>query len=446
MAAHQSRPIAATPILAAMAVGAVVGWLIGPQGKVGGVEVLGFFDFLGTIFINLLKMVVVPLISASIITGVASVGSGRDLGRLGIKTLAFYVFTTLLSVLIALALVDLIKPGIVDGVPARALLALEASSDIVNASVQQKASITVFDTLLSIVPTNIFQAAGANNLLGVMFFSVLFGFFLARIELPYRQTVLELWQGVFRVMMRMTIFVMSLAPVGIFGLTARVVAKSGVHAAAPILTFGACVVAGIIIYAVVALPVLLRLAGVRNPFRLFSAMSPALLTAFSTASSAATLPLSLECLEKRANVSERIASFVMPLGTSINHAGSALYECAGAMFIAQAYGLELSFGQQFTVVTLALLTSMGVAGIPAASLVAIAVILSAVGLPAEGIGALLVLDRLLDMARTATTVFADAACTVIVARLEGEKDVLTDAQPSDSAGKDIPTVLNPPST
>jgi proton glutamate symport protein len=424
MAAHQPRPIAATPILVAMAIGAFVGWYVGPEGKVGGIEVLGFFEFLGTLFINMLKMVVVPLISASIITGVASVGSGRDLGRLGLKTLAFYVFTTLLSVLIALALVDLIQPGIANGIPARSLLALEASSDIVKASVQQRASVTVFDTLLSVIPTNVLQAASSNNLLGVMFFSVLFGFFLARIELPYRQTVLEFWQGVFRVMMRMTLFVMSLAPVGIFGLTARVVAKSGIHAAGPILTFGACVVAGIVIYAVVAIPVLLRIAGVRNPFRLFSAMSPALLTAFSTASSAAALPLSLECLQKRAGVSERIASFVMPLGTSINHAGSALYECAGAMFIAQAYGLELTFGQQFTVVILALLTSMGVAGIPAASLVAIAVILSAVGLPPEGIGALLVLDRLLDMGRTAINVFADAACTVIVARLEGEKDVL----------------------
>jgi len=424
MAASQSRPIAATPILVAMALGATVGWLIGPEGRIGGVEVLGFFEFLGTLFINLLKMVVVPLISASIITGVASVGTGRDLGRLGIKTLAFYVFTTLLSVLIALALVDIIRPGVVNGVPAKSLLALETASDIVNASVQQRAAATVFDTLLSIVPTNVLQAAASNNLLGVMFFSVLFGFFLARVEPPFRQTVLDFWQGVFRVMMRMTLWVMSLAPFGIFGLTARVVAKSGVHAAGPILAFGACVVAGILIYALIALPLLLRLAGVRNPLRLFSAMSPALLTAFSTASSAATLPLSLECLEKRANVSERIASFVMPLGTSINHAGSALYECAGAMFIAQAYGLDLSFAQQFTVVTLALLTSMGVAGIPAASLVAIAVILSAVGLPPEGIGALLVLDRLLDMARTAINVFADAVCTVIVARLEGERGVL----------------------
>ena len=426
MAADQVRPVSATPILVAMAIGAIVGWFVGPEAKI-----LGFFDFLGTAFINLLKMVVVPLISASIITGVASVGSGRDLGRLGIKTLAFYVFTTLLSVVIALALVDIIKPGIVNGVPARELLALEASSDIVNSSVQQKASVTVTDTLLGIIPTNIIQAAGTNNLLGVMFFSVLFGFFLARIELPYRQTVLDLAQGIFRIMMRMTIFIMSLAPLGIFGLTAKVVAKSGIHAAGPILTFGACVVGGILIYALVALPMLLRMAGIRNPYSLFSAMSPALLTAFSTASSAAALPLSLESLEKRANVSERIASFVMPLGTSINHAGSALYECAGAMFIAQAYGLHLSFGQQFTVVILALLTSMGIASIPAASLVAIAVILSAVGLPPEGIGALLVLDRLLDMARTAINVFADAACTVIVARLEGEKDVLKWQESSD---------------
>jgi len=169
---------------------------------------------------------------------------------------------------------------------------------------------------------------------------------------------------------------------------------------------------------------LIRLVGRISPWPLFPAMSPALLTAFSTASSSATLPMSLECVEKRAGVSERITSFVMPLGASINHAGSALYECAAAMFIAQAYGLHLSFGVQFTVVILALITSMGIAGIPAASLVGIAIILTAVGLPTEAIGVLLVLDRLLDMARTAVNVFADAACAVIVARLEGETEVL----------------------
>jgi len=413
-----------------MLAGALVGWLVGPGGTIAGLDVLGVFGFLGTLFINLLKMVVVPLVSASIINGVASAGSGRDLGRLGARTLAFYVFTTLLAVLMALTLVDLIRPGMVNGEPAHRLLALESSREIVAASVQQRASATVYDMLLSIVPTNIIEAAAGNKLLGVMFFSLLFGFFLARIELPYRQVVADFWQGVFRVMMRMTVWVMSLAPIGIFGLTARVVAKSGVSAAGPILAFGACVVIGLTVYAFVALPVLLRLTGFGRPWRLFTAMAPALLTAFSTASSAAALPLSLECLELRAGVSERIAGFVMPLGTSINHAGSALYECAGAMFIAQAYGLELSFAQQFTIVVLALLTSMGIASIPAASLVAISVILAAVGLPPEGIGALLVLDRLLDMARTSINVFADSVCTLIVARLEGETGLLAVTAPT----------------
>lgn len=420
----QHRGVTATPILVAMVAGALAGWLIGPAGTVAGLDVLPLFDFLGTLFINMLKMVVVPLISSSIIVGVASLGSGRDLGRLGIKTLSFYVITTLLAVLTALTLVNIVRPGIVDGAPAKALLALEAQAGSVTAAVNQHVSTGVLDTLLSVVPSNIFDAAANTKLLGVMFFSILFGFFLARIEMPYRQTMLDFWQGLFRVMMRITQFVMSLAPVGVFGLTARVIAKSGVHAAGPILEFGVCVMVGILIYALVVIPLLMRLVGVSHPYRLFSAMSPALVTAFSTASSASTLPLSMECLDERANVSERIASFVMPLGTSINHVGSALYECAGAMFLCQAYGLHLTFGAQFTVVTLALITSMGIAGIPAASLVAIALILNAVGLPSEGVGVLLVLDRILDMARTSLTVFADAACAVIVARLEGEKDVL----------------------
>lgn len=420
-----SRGASVTPILSAMAAGAITGWLLGPSGQVLGVNLLPLLEFLGTLFINMLKMVVVPLIAASIICGVATLGSGRDLGRLGIKTLSFYIVTTLLAVLTALTIVNLVRPGIVNGAPARTLLALEAHAESVTAAVKEHASTGLLDTLLSTVPANIIEAAAGNKLLGVMFFSILFGFFLARIEEPYRQTVLQFWQGIFRVMMRITEFVMTLAPVGVFGLTAHVIARSGVQAAAPILTFGACVLAGLLIYALIIIPILMRIAGIARPYRLFSALAPALATAFSTASSAASLPLSLECLEKRAGVSERIASFVMPLGTSINHVGSALYECAGAMFLCQAYGLHLSFGAQFTVVVMALLTSMGIAGIPAASLVAIAVILAAVGLPPEGVGVLLVLDRILDMARTTLNVYADAACSVIVARLEGEKDVLT---------------------
>lgn len=422
--ASTSKPIPVAPILIAMALGALIGWLTGPDAHIGAFEPIRLFDFIGTLFINLLKMLIVPLVMASIVTGVASLGSGRDLGRLGLKTLSFYLITTLLAVLIALAISNLVKPGIVDGAPARDLLALQADTATVTAGVKEHASASVFDTLLGMVPSNIVEAASSGKLLGVVFFSLLFGFFLARIELPFRQTVLDFWQGIFRVMMRMTEFVMRLAPIGVFALTARVVAKAGFDAAGPMLMFGACVVAGLAIYAFVALPLLIRLVGRVNPWPLFPAMSPALLTAFSTASSAATLPMSLDCVEKRARVSERVAGFVLPLGTSINHAGSALYECAAAMFIAQAYGLHLSFGVQFTVVILALITSMGIASIPAASLVGIAIILTAVGLPAEAIGVLFVLDRLLDMARTAVNVFADASCAVIVGRLEGERDIL----------------------
>ena len=281
------------------------------------------------------------------------------------------------------------------------------------------------EVIRSFVPPNIVEAAANTKLLGLILFSVLFGFFLARIPEPQQGTVMRLWQGIFQVMMRMTGFVMMLAPIGVFALIANVVAKAGFEGAQSLLLFSGCVVAGLALYAFVALPLLLGVVARVNPWRLYVAMAPALLTAFSTASSAATLPSSLECLEKRAKVSERIAGFVMPLGASLNHAGSALYECAAAMFIAQAYGLHLSFGTQFTVVILALATSMGMAGIPSASRFGIGIILAAVGLPPDAIAVLLVFDRILDMVRTAVNVLADAACTVIVARLEGETEVLS---------------------
>jgi Na+/H+-dicarboxylate symporter len=372
----------------------------------------------------------VPLILASVITGVAALGSGPHLGRLGSKTLAFYVLTTLIAVLIALFLVNLVEPGVDDGRPVGPDLALTSDAGKVTEGVKARANTSVLDTIKGIVPSNIVEAAANTKLLALVFFSVLFGFFLARIEEPHQGTVLSFWQGIFQIMMRITGWVMMLAPIGVFALIAKVVTESGFAGADSLLWFAGCVLVGLLIYGFVALPILLALVARVNPWRLYPAMAPALLTAFSTASSSATLPLSLQCLEKRAKVSERIAGFVMPLGASVNHAGSALYECAAAMFICQAYGLHLSFSTQFTVVIMALITSMGIAGIPAASLVGIAIILGAVGLPAEAIGVLLVFDRILDMCRTAINVLADAACTVIVARLEGETGILPGPEPA----------------
>jgi len=425
-AGADSKPTPVLPILIAMVLGAIVGKAVGPDGLIGGINLLPLFDTVGTMFINLLKMLIVPLILASVITGVASLGTGPDLGRLGGKTLSFYVITTLLAVLIALTLVNVIEPGVRDGQPVKDALALTADAGEVTAGVMHRAETSVLDSIKGIVPANMVDAALNTKMIGLVLFSILFGFFLARIAEPHRGTVLGFWQGIFLIMMRMTGFVMMLAPIGVFALIAKVVAISGFEGARPLALFGLSVVGGLAIFGFVALPILLTLVARVNPWRLYPAMAPALLTAFSTASSSATLPLSLECLEQRANVSPRIAGFVMPLGASMNHAGSALYECAAAMFIAQAYGLHLSFATQFTVVILALVTSMGMAGIPAASLVGIAVILAAVGLPAEAIGVLLVFDRLLDMCRTAINVLADAACAVIVARLEGEGGVLTE--------------------
>jgi Na+/H+-dicarboxylate symporter len=424
-AAGEAKPTPVLPILIAMVIGAAVGWATGPDGALGGVQLLPVFDTIGTMFINLLKMLIVPLILASVITGVASLGSGPDLGRLGGKTLGFYVITTLIAVLIALLLVNLIEPGVIDGEPQRHALALTKDAGEVAAGVKAHAESSVLDSIKGIVPANMVDAALNTRMIGLVLFSILFGFFLARIAQPYRDNVYGFWHGLFLIMRRMTGFVMWLAPIGVFGLIAKVVAVSGFEAGHSLLLFAASVLGGLLLYGFVALPVLLALVARVNPWRLYPAMAPALLTAFSTASSSATLPLSLECLEERAKVSPRIAGFVMPLGASMNHAGSALYECAAAMFIAQAYGLHLSFATQFTVVILALVTSMGMAGIPAASLVGIAVILAAVGLPAEAIGVLLVFDRLLDMCRTAINVLADSCCAVIVARLEGETAVLS---------------------
>src|SRR3954466_7808080 len=199
--APKSRPAPVTPILIALVAGAFVGWLVGPDWKLGSFDPVRFFEFLGTLFVNLLKMLIVPLISSSIITSVAALGSGRDLGRLGAKTLGFYVFTTLIAILIALTVINVGQPGIVGGEPARHLLALEANAAEVTNQVKDRASASVFDTLLNIVPSNILEAAVNTKLLGLVFFSVLFGYFLARTESPYRETVENFWQGVFRVMM-----------------------------------------------------------------------------------------------------------------------------------------------------------------------------------------------------------------------------------------------------
>jgi Na+/H+-dicarboxylate symporter len=389
-----------------------------------GVRFYDVYAFLGTLFLNALKMLIVPLILSSIITGVAAVGDSGAMGRLGGKTLVYYLSTSLFAILTGLLLVNIVSPGIVDGRPAGELLALSGDEMAIADRVEGRGIGDVVDIFLRMVPTNIVAAAAQGQMLGLIFFGLLFGYFMTRIEGSLAQTLKDFWQGVFAVMMRITEWVMLFAPLGVFALVAKVVASTGFSAFEPLLVFFFTVLGALAVHFLVVLPLLLSVIGRVNPLRHYAAMLPALLTAFSTSSSSATLPVTMECVEKRAGVSNQTTSFVLPLGATVNMDGTALYECVAAMFIAQAYGLQLGFAEQFGVVLIALLTSIGVAGIPAASLVAITIILSAIGLPVEAVGLILAVDRILDMCRTSVNIFSDSCGAVVIGRLEGEQGIL----------------------
>jgi Na+/H+-dicarboxylate symporter len=403
----------------------IVGQLTGMDTSILGIRFYDIYTFLGTLFMNALKMLIVPLIIASIITGIAGLGDNGAMGRLGGKTLLYYLTTSLLAIVVGLLLVNILAPGIVDGEPAREILPLEADTTAdIAARVEGRGAGDVVEIFVRMVPVNIVAAAAEGQMLGLIFFSLLFGYFMTRISGPPAQMLKDFWEGVFAVMMKITDWVMLFAPVGVFALVAKVVASTGFAAFQPLLTFFLTVLGALALHMLVVLPLLLWLLGRVSPLRHFQAMAPALLTAFSTASSSATLPVTMDCVENRAGVSNRTTSFVLPLGATVNMDGTALYECVAAMFIAQAYGLELDFATQFTVVLVALLTSIGVAGIPAASLVAITIILTAIGLPVEAVGLILAVDRILDMCRTSVNVFSDSCGAVLIGRLEGETGIL----------------------
>ncbi len=423
-------------ILIALVLAVGAGLATGTEGTVLGVRAYAVYEFFGTLFLNGLKMIIVPLVVSSIVIGVAGIGGSHGIGRLGAKTLAFYIASSFLAIVTGLLLVNLVAPGVVEPELARNLLAsagAAAEQDLSHLQDRELSDLT--GVFISMVPPNIVAAAADGQLLGLIFFSLLYGFFLTRVDDTYAEVQYNFWQGVLNIMMQVTLFIMKFAPLGVFCLVAKVVAGLEAQQIADFaLTLGKfvlTVVAALAFHALVTLPLALRLLARVSPWRHFRAMAPALLTAFSTASSSATLPLTLECVEKNARVSNRTASFVLPLGATVNMDGTALYECVVAMFIAQLYGLELGLVTQFTIVLIALLTSIGVAGIPSASLVAITIILAAIGLPLEAIGVVLAVDRVLDMLRTAVNVFSDSVGAVMVARMEGEKDILA-AEPEAS--------------
>jgi len=382
--------------------GVIAGWLVGEP-------ILPVAEPLAELFLRLLRMAIMPLIITSIISGVVSVGSAIGLGKLGLRTFGYYIVSSLTAIITGLILVNIFAPGI------GAEIGLEKSVDTVAAANQ-----SIQDLLLRIIPENPFKSMAEGDVLPVIFFSVLFGYFITRLADKQKKFMGDIFQAAFEAMMKLTQFVVWSAPLGVFGITAGIVAKTGFSAFQSLGFYFIVVLAGLFIHAFINLPLLFRLVGGRNPVKHYQGMPSAIITAFSTCSSMVTLPLTMSAVTEHSGVSKKVASFTLPIGATVNMDGTALYECVATIFIAQVYGIDLSFGAQVIVVITALLASIGAASVPMSGLVMMSIILNAVGLPLEGVGIILAVDRVLDMFRTTVNVLSDSVGSVIVARLEGE--------------------------
>ncbi|MBN1819606.1 MAG: dicarboxylate/amino acid:cation symporter [Prolixibacteraceae bacterium] len=392
-------------ILIALALAVLFGYFI-PSG-------VKYVSWMGVLFLRALKMVIVPLILSSIISGVTSMGGGKNLGRLGLKTMTYYISTSTLAILTGLLLVNIIRPGV--GVELGFTETVEGLSE---------KSASLYDVVMRIIPENIFESMVNADILPIIFFAILFGAFISQVDNKYSTFLTDFFNAVFEVMMKVTMFIIKFTPLGIFGIVAREVARNAeqlANLAGSLAIYMITVFLALGIHAFINLPILLKFVGKVNPVKHMKNMATPLLTAFSTASSSATLPLTMEAVEHKSGVSNKITSFTLPLGATVNMDGTALYECVAAMFIAQVYGIELTILQQLIIVVTALLASIGAAGIPMAGLVMLTVILTAANLPLEGIGLILAVDLILDMSRTTLNVWSDSCGAVIIAKSEGEE-------------------------
>jgi len=413
---QRARPGVAlhTQIFIALVCAVVVGTLTSKLGLTA--AVVPVVELLGQLFLRLLKMLVVPLIFSTILVGIAGVGDHKGVGRLGLWTAVMYLSTSVVAILIGMTMVVIVRPGLVGGQPARQLVGLTEDLSSVISKVEGRDAQDIFSVFLRMVPENVVADAASGEMLGLIFFALVFGVALSRVDEVLRKPVITFFVGVEQAMLKLTHAVLRVSPVGVFALVSKVVMTTGWSAFGPLVWFMVTVLLALSVHAFVVVPCVLFVVARSNPLTHFKQMMPALLMAFSTASSSGTLPVTMKGVQKL-GVSERVSGFTLPLGSTVNMDGTALYECVAAVFIAQAYGVKLSFYQLLVVVTFALVTSIGVAGIPAASLVAISLILTAIGLPLEGLGLILAVDRILDMCRTTVNVLGDSVVATCVQRL-----------------------------
>lgn len=407
-------------ILGALILAVIVGLILDKDGAVGS-TVVEIFTFVGGLFINALKMIIVPLILATIILGISNMARQDAFGRVGGKTIGFYLLTGFISITTGLILVNIIQPGVTEN--AEKLIAGIGDASSVLAAVEGRTTGDLIGIISRAIPANIIQAAYETELLALIFVGVVFGFFMSKLQGQTGETLTNFWTAVHDVMIMITMWIMKFAPIGVFALVGKVAIVSGVEVFRDLIVYFFTVLGALAIHMFLWLPLLLLAAGV-NPVKYYARVAKAQITAFSTSSSSATLPVTIDSAQK-AGIPPRYTSFVLPLGATVNMDGTALYECVVVIFIAQLYataaGVEFTLVQQISVVLLALATSIGVAGIPSASLVAIALILTAVGLPVEFLAIVLSVDRLLDMCRTSVNVTSDLTITALISRSEGER-------------------------
>ncbi|EMI15041.1 proton glutamate symporter family protein [Bacillus stratosphericus LAMA 585] len=396
----------ATKIIIALIVGAITGLLLNIFAP-NVFKVLDPYLFtpLGQIFLNLIKMLVVPIVFFSITLGVAGLGDPKKLGRIGAKSISYFLLTTTFAIIIAMALALLIKPGSF------------GSFDTKGAEYKPQEAPSTTDTLLNIIPSNPVQSLVEGNMLQIIVFCVFLGLGIAVLGKKTEGLLRILEQGN-ELMMYLVGVVMKFAPYGTFGLIVTAIGSQGLDAIKAMGLYFTVVLVALLVHFFLTYGSTLAIFAKRNPFTFFKDFSPAMVVAFSTSSSSAVLPVSMETAQKKLKVPEPISSFVQPLGATINMDGTAIMQGVATIFIAQVFGVELTLMQMLTVVLTAVLASIGTAGVPGVGLIMLAMVLNSVGLPVEGIALILGIDRLLDMARTVVNITGDAACAVIVSETE----------------------------
>ena len=398
-------------VLIAMIGGAFVAMIFGERALI--------FSPLGTIFMKLLKMVIVPLILFSVTSGVTSIGDSNTLGRMGVKVFGYYMLTSILAILVGLSLTNLLQPG-------KGINFSVDSNKFDPSTLSQPNSLA--DVIIRMIPSNPIKAMADGEILALIFWSIVLGIAITQISDKPKKAIIKGFDYGFELMMKLTQGIIAFLPIGVFGLIINAIVNSGIDLFKVIGFYWITIAIGLSIHWLIILPLVFYSFTKINPIKHWKAMSSAFITAFSTSTSLGTLPVTMNCLKKNIGVSNKTSSFVLPLGATINMDGTALYECAGVLFISQVLGAELEIYQQFIIVITAFLASIGTAAIPSAGLVMIFIVLDAVGLSNNPevpiiVGAMLAVDRPLDMFRTVINITSDSIGAVILAKSENEKNL-----------------------